>query len=180
MGARPKTLSTGAAFGEQVKAVRKLRGLTQEQLAKRLNMTRGTLAKIEANTEHRADGATVDELLSIAAALNVAPVHLLTPFEDDARVRVTGAGVFIAGRLRLWIRGGWPLRDDDDRGEYARTIPPSEFEQLMLQAARRRRDEGSPANEHYLPSVDTLDQALDHRDDRWTLEPHRDRQEENR
>lgn len=161
-----------------MKTVRKMRGLSVEELAKRLNVGASTVRKIEANTERRADRATIGELFAFAAAMNVAPVHLLAPFEGGWPVELPSRDQVWAGRLRTWIKCGWPLREDDDPREFFRTVPPDEFEEKLVQAARRAPDEATPADQFYLPDAGALDQALDHRDDRWTLEPHRDREGE--
>lgn len=59
---------------------------------------------------------TVDEWLVLAAALDVAPVHLLIPIEDDlAPYAVTPEATVGTGRARAWIRGLFPLPSTDER-----------------------------------------------------------------
>lgn len=92
-----------------------------------------TIAKVEKGGT-RANRAPLEEVLAFAAALGVAPVHLLAPLEDDATVQVTGAITAPAPRLRLWVRGGYPLRDDDAE-RFVSEMPRSEVRALLHQRA---------------------------------------------
>jgi hypothetical protein len=75
---------------------------------------------------------TVDELLILALALNVAPVHLLVPPDDyEAPYPVTATVTAPNHRVRGWIRGLYLLRRLPRVGDYRdffSEVPPDEFE----------------------------------------------------
>ncbi|GAB2836354.1 hypothetical protein GCM10027176_45870 [Actinoallomurus bryophytorum] len=100
----------------RVKEVRNKRGMKARDLATRCaelgmpHLSAATLSNIETGRPkdgQRTRDVTVDELVVLALALNVAPVHLLVPIDDDN----TGypATNVRAGRTREWIRGYHPL-----------------------------------------------------------------------
>jgi DNA-binding XRE family transcriptional regulator len=70
--------------------MREVRGkakISHVQLSKRLaalgvDMSRKALIELERQPPRRR--VSLDEALAIAAALGVAPIHLMVPFEDDA------------------------------------------------------------------------------------------------
>lgn len=62
-------------LGIAIAAIRKLRGMSQEQLAERANISRGHLAVIE--SPNTAVAFSVETLFSIADALGVTAVDLL-------------------------------------------------------------------------------------------------------
>lgn len=71
---------------------------------------------------------TVDELLALAAALNVAPTHLLVPPDDYRKpYRITSGTSERAVYVRHWIRGEIPLPGADPR-EYFAEVPRTEYE----------------------------------------------------
>jgi transcriptional regulator with XRE-family HTH domain len=121
----------------RVREVRGKRDLTIAGLAARCaelgapELTAQALYKLEGQ-RNRADRrprlVTVDELLILAAALNVAPVHLLVP-PDDYRepYRLTSTLSEGAAYVRHWIRGVIPLRDADPR-EYFAEVPLTEVD----------------------------------------------------
>jgi transcriptional regulator with XRE-family HTH domain len=122
----------------RVKQVRKRRVLTVADLAARCaelgapQLTAQALYKLEARRpgKLRPRPVTVDELLALALALNVAPVHLLVPPDDsDAPYQITET-VTVTSRFvaRGWIRGVAPLSGD-----------------------RREFDTEEPEGEHYSP-----------------------------
>lgn len=150
----PKTV--GQVFAERLLELRKRRGLTQEALAHRLAsefeypMHRATLAKIEAGST-RGENVTVKDVFAIAAALNVAPVYLITPADDEAQLLVTPNTEAPGGRVRDWTIGSSVLQPDlDDEAEYFTTRPPAEMKQLLRAArgapeSRARRAQSAPA-----------------------------------
>jgi transcriptional regulator with XRE-family HTH domain len=80
--------------GERVKKIRQDRRWTAEALAMRCppEITRSVIANIEtgrrdAHGQRRRD-VTVDELVSLAHALEVAPILLLAPLSDDESLKV--------------------------------------------------------------------------------------------
>ena len=62
-----------AEFGHRIKHLRKIRNLTQEQLATALHISTDHLSKIELGKR----GISIDLLLDISAALNVSFEYLL-------------------------------------------------------------------------------------------------------
>lgn len=119
-----------SVIAKRVREVRDRRGLTAEQLAERLvalgvNWQRSTVAKLE---NDKRENVTVTEWLALAAALNVAPVHLLIPpdaGEDDA-YQVTPETQVAATTARDWIRGRHPL-PGARRREFAAEAPDDEW-----------------------------------------------------
>jgi transcriptional regulator with XRE-family HTH domain len=120
----------------RVRQVRKRRDLTTDQLAARCaelgepELTTQALYKLEARRpgKLRPRPVTVDELLTLAAALNVAPVHLLVPIDDFGEsYRVTGEVSERAGYIREWIRGKLPLPGADPR-EFFSQVPRTEYD----------------------------------------------------
>lgn len=127
--------STWEVFARRVKAVREGRGWTQKQLAARLTeigfpTDRVTIHKIESGGT-RARNVPLREALAIAAALELAPVHLFAPLEDEAMVAVTETDVVPAAHLRDWIRGGSVLPGHNKR-RYLAEMPESELRQMSL------------------------------------------------
>jgi transcriptional regulator with XRE-family HTH domain len=66
-------------IGQNVKAFRKLRGMTQNDLAKKAKMQRAYIGFIEAGQKN----ISVNSLFTIAEALQIAPYLLLYPEMKD-------------------------------------------------------------------------------------------------
>jgi transcriptional regulator with XRE-family HTH domain len=126
----------------RVREVRTRRGLTTAQLAARCaalgapGLTAQALYKLEGQRDpakRRPRPVTVDELLALSAALNVAPVSLLVPPDDsDQPYAVTATVTASRFGVRAWIRGIGPLLDnggliDDDPREFHAEDPRGEF-----------------------------------------------------
>jgi len=143
---RAKTV--GQVFAERLRELRKRRGLTQETLARRLTsdfgypIHRATLARIEAGST-RGENVTVKDLFAVAAALNVAPVYLITGADDEALLMVTPDTEVPSGRVRDWTIGANVLRADlDNEAEYHTTRPPAEVAEIVRDARVARRARG--------------------------------------
>ncbi|MFD6889116.1 helix-turn-helix domain-containing protein [Streptomyces sp. NPDC059957] len=138
---------------ERVKEVRKRRGLTAVQLAERCaaigvpELTPQSVSNIETGRRDKAGArrryVTVDELVALAVALEVAPVHLLVPPHpsprwdggqhdpnDEAAYRLTPTRTEPSFMVRRFIRGETPLPGMDERAFYSE-IPPQEFAPLL-------------------------------------------------
>src|SRR6266700_5123069 len=98
----------------RVREVRGKRNLTVAELAGRCaglgapELTAQALYKLEQRRpgKLRPRPVKVDELLALAAALNVAPVHLLVPPDDFRKAyQLTGGISERAVYVRHWIRG---------------------------------------------------------------------------
>jgi len=110
MGA-PKSHPTPAqVFGARVREARLRREWSQSELARRLNIDRTTLNKIERGV--RGD-VSISQLFTFADVLHISPTHLLTPRAADGEVQLTPGRRMGAADARLWIRGSLPLSGDD-------------------------------------------------------------------
>lgn len=114
--------------------------MTQQQLVDRLGelglkMDRSTLNKLERG--HHAATAPLDKVFTIAAALEIPPLHLILPLEDDQPVAVTPSIVVDARLARAWVRG---LTTLPGRSMTLAELPPSELEHLVWRARTRGMD----------------------------------------
>jgi transcriptional regulator with XRE-family HTH domain len=152
-------LAPGQVVARRLREARLSAGLTQEQLSRRLaddvgyRLSRVAIAEIEAGRRR----VTVDDWLALAAALNVAPVHLVVPFESErlldkrygyfepaAMLRVGERLVMLPQEARSWIRGlvhhlsSHP--DTYDRFYRVETPPPQRYRlaQLAERVLRRK------------------------------------------
>ena len=120
----------------RIRQVRKRRGVSPADLAERCaalgaaDLTENVIENIEsrsARASKRPRPVTVDELLALAAALNVAPVHLLVPPDDYRKpYRLTSTVRETAVYVRHWIRGEIQLPGADPR-EYFGEVPLTEY-----------------------------------------------------
>jgi hypothetical protein len=122
----------------RVREVREKRRITAVDLAGRCaalgepQLTVQALYKLEGRREspksRRPRPVTVDELITLAIALNVAPVHLLVPPDDsDAPYQLTSKITARRFPVRGWIRGIGPIDPDADRREFYTEVPEGEF-----------------------------------------------------
>ncbi len=114
----------------QIRALRDKRRVSQQQLAEMLGETQSTIARIESGERSIA----VSELFRIAAALDCAPVYLLSG-------ELTGEDVPVAPKHRLtcaqvheWIVGIWPLPGADRRAYLLENISDAVAEQRVARA----------------------------------------------
>lgn len=156
-----------------MREARDARGWTQKQLAARLGelglqTDRATIARIESGGQ-RASRAPLDEVMAIAFALDVAPVHLLTPKQSDANIAVAPKHRFPAVRVREWIRGNDPL-GGDPLSYFLAEIPENERSAVLAKALRRsesavarmhRAAEPDAVRELERPAIEKLQQYLD-------------------
>jgi transcriptional regulator with XRE-family HTH domain len=123
---------------ERVKEVRKRRGWNNAALAAECakagaaQLTENVLENIEHGRRDKAGRrrrtVSVDELLTLAIALNVAPVHLLVPPDDpDEPYPVVGGVQARRFGVRAWIRGIGPIDPDADPREFGAEVPRGEF-----------------------------------------------------
>lgn len=123
--------------GKRVREVRRRHGWTAAQLAERCaeigapEITSSVVTDLETGRRDKATGRrrrsiTVDELLVLACALDVAPVHLLVPLEEG-KYWITPRRIDKAGIVRQWIRGREPLARMSRRF-YFTEVPDREWE----------------------------------------------------
>ena len=126
--------------GTRVRQVRVKRGWTTSQLAQRCeragapHLTPAVINDIETGRPTagvRRRNITVDELLALALALNIAPLHLVVPIEDSGEpYHVTPAVTESRWRVRKWVRGFAPLNPIpkvSDSRQYYSEVPDEEF-----------------------------------------------------
>ncbi|MEU2251166.1 helix-turn-helix transcriptional regulator [Streptomyces sp. NPDC019224] len=125
-----KVWSPTATVAERVREAREQRRLTAQQLADRLAAQgiawqRSTVAKLENGNR---ENVSLTEWLALAAALNVAPVHLLVPIDvaDDAAYQVTPETTVPVVVAREWIRGSRQL-PGERRREFTAQAPEGEW-----------------------------------------------------
>ncbi len=146
------------ALARRVREVRTARGWSAQELAQRCAalgmpaLDRSTIANIESGRRQRVG---VDELLVLALALGVAPVHLLVPLTEQWYAatpdRVTGTS-----RVREWVRGNYPMHGADVNDPAARS---ADREMYLSQRP-------APADDWTAPPEPTPEEREDRRRDR--------------
>jgi transcriptional regulator with XRE-family HTH domain len=125
----------------RVKELRGKRGLSAAALAKRMTelgvkWDRSIVANLEGG---RRQTVSVAELLALALALNVAPVHLLVPIDGpDEPYWVTPGLTYRRDGVRAWIRGVTSIDQDADWREFFAEVPKDEFYSVQGTPERRR------------------------------------------
>jgi transcriptional regulator with XRE-family HTH domain len=144
-----ESITAGQVFARRLRAVRTRRGWSQKALADRLAelgypVNRVTLTRIEqgglesANAEAvtRAKNVPLETVLAVSFALGVAPLHMIVPFDRDAKVSIISrkqpVGPIMA---RRWIAGLDTLLDEDPQFFFTET-PPEDVDELRAQALR--------------------------------------------
>jgi transcriptional regulator with XRE-family HTH domain len=133
MGKNPPTLLTpGAIIGRRVAEERKRQGLSQNDLVERLAaigrpMDRSNLGRIERGETT----GQLDNVVSLAIALGIAPVHLLVPRDDEEMVELTPTHRVPAKTARSWFMGAALLPDSDPHA-YVAAMSDEEQNRLAL------------------------------------------------
>lgn len=146
--------SPTATVAKRVREARRRRGLTADQLAQLLSeqgipWERSTVAKLENGNRQN---LTLGEWLALAVVLNVAPVHLLLPVDDDeGTYQVTPERTNQVDHTRGWIRGHWPL-PGSNVVQYQGEMPEAEQGRMYLPPAKNKADRinGIEASIHQL------------------------------
>lgn len=129
--------SPRVAVARAVATLRKRQGWSADDLAtecKALGMpslNRSVIANIESM---RRKYVTVDELCCLAYALDVAPVHLLVPMDEEEGVELdlfeaTPDRFLPVRQARKWVRGEWVPPGRDPRFYFA-NVPAEEFDAI--------------------------------------------------
>lgn len=88
-------------------------------------LDRAAISKIES----KARNVSLDEALMLAVALDVSPVHLFLPLDDDAPVQLAPKLAPVKARdVREWLRGRAPLPTTNEKTFRTAWIPDSEWE----------------------------------------------------
>jgi transcriptional regulator with XRE-family HTH domain len=105
---------TGRYLARNVARIRNAQGLSTVRLSQMLDgagrsISATAITRVESG-ERRVD---VDDLVALAAALNVNPSALLLPPTAEGSIEVTGAGTVSAAEAWEWMDGEHPLLDAD-------------------------------------------------------------------
>lgn len=162
--AKSTHLTVERVFGRRVREARERRGISQAELAEHLRFDRTVVSKIEKGQRK----VGIGEALAFAAALEVAPISLLTPRDDEEDVGITSELVLPAVLVRAWIRGQVGLPGGDPishlaelpvseqreffRGPFRQELPPN----LRISPLVRALGGGQA-----VPSDEVVDQAID-------------------
>jgi transcriptional regulator with XRE-family HTH domain len=111
-----KPVEVGQVFAARLREARNARGWTQQELANAMEalgapMDRTTIAKLEKGQRQ----ARVEELVALAAALDVSPLYLILPLRIDTTVRLTPKLTVEAIEALKWARGEGPLDPANER-----------------------------------------------------------------
>jgi transcriptional regulator with XRE-family HTH domain len=138
----------------RVKEARRSAGWTQADLAARLEeLGHGQIGQAAvARLENGKRAVRIDELFALGVALGVSPVHLLTPLEDEAEVKLTRSLTVPAPLARAWLRGLMALPGGKIR---LAEMPESEQRRVVQQLAYREMTRGTRD-----PSVSPLVRSL--------------------
>jgi transcriptional regulator with XRE-family HTH domain len=132
-------VTAGEAFAARVKQVRERKGWKQHDLSRRLGelgypMDRVTLSKIERGGL-RTRNVKLEEVLAIALALEVSPVFLIVPYEQEARLQVAPNVRPSTGAVaRGWVEGRWTLTQEEDQRFFFTEQPPERLALYMEEA----------------------------------------------
>ncbi|WP_281155155.1 helix-turn-helix transcriptional regulator [Streptomyces sp. HYC2] len=111
---------TAATVAANLRRIRKARGLTVYTLSDKVEEAGRTIHPAAiSKIERQERQTTVDNLMALAAALNVTPSALLLPPDDDPgqTIAITGAGPVPADLAWDWVDGARPLTvPDGDQG----------------------------------------------------------------
>lgn len=122
-------------FRERLREFRQARHLSQAQLAARVNaqggvVTQTTITRLERGPRE----VTLDEMLSLARALNVSPLALLLPTGDAGEVMSIDGVQVTAGKVVDWFLGHSPI----DRGIEAQLAYFSALPSYLLEVRDRQ------------------------------------------
>jgi hypothetical protein len=123
--------------GAAVKDARTRHGWRREDLADKCaalgapHLTAPLIYDIESGRRNRDTGkrrrqVSADDVLVLALALDVAPVHLMIPLDDDAQVALTDTISEPAQLVRSWVRGPHAFAGTDRRMFYS-YVPEAEL-----------------------------------------------------
>lgn len=171
--------SPSDAVGQRIKELRKRRGWSLADLARACaekagadQLTENVIENIEHGRKGR-DGrrrrmVTVDELLVFADALDVAPIHLLVPIEDEEYPALPNH-VDSTRAVRAWIRGDYFLENRTDLRVFTSEVPAHEFGRTRIpdETATFERTQEDGQAERRTVHVDSLEYVRRSRSAEW-------------
>jgi len=126
----PKAIRPALLFGERVRAARERQRLSLADLStKTARLGKKLDSSMIARIERGETRAALEHVWLLAAALGVAPVHLITPKDDSTTLYVAPKFKVPAVDARAWVRGE-RLPPGADRLAYLAEIPESELRPL--------------------------------------------------
>lgn len=133
---------------QRVRELREGRGWSTSDLAARCafagmpSLNRAVLANIELGRRAR---VSIDEILVLAYVLDVAPLHLFIPVDDEKTpsVRATAQLCVPPHVMRRWVRGWLPLPGQKSR-IYRTEIPGAEWEEMERRLTGPAGEAGTP------------------------------------
>lgn len=134
--------AASAVLAAQLAGMRERReGMSAAKLADRVKELGGKLDRVAiSKIENGARGVSLDEALILAAALDIAPLHLFLPLDDNANARIAPEIEVSARQARRWVRGQEPLPGMDER-IFRTEVPRSEWEAAQQPSAEEERAE---------------------------------------
>jgi len=108
-GDLPETMRPSEVFAHRLREVRTARGMSQAKLARLMTDAGRPLSKVALlRIENGRRGLSLDEALTLAELLNVAPAHLLSP-PDGAYAMLTDGHGISGNEMRIWLLFGGEL-----------------------------------------------------------------------
>jgi transcriptional regulator with XRE-family HTH domain len=99
-------------MGDRIKEVRKLRGLTQEELAQKLGLKDSAIAKYESGRVENIKRSVISEM---ARVLECSPVYLLCLDEDNDSLPANKTSVFDVSNVEKEIIKAYRQADSIDK-----------------------------------------------------------------
>lgn len=99
-------------MGDRIKEVRKLRGLTQEELAQKLGLKDSAIAKYESGRVENIKRSVISEM---ARVLECSPVYLLCLDEDSDSLPINKTSVFDVSNIEKEIIKAYRQADNIDK-----------------------------------------------------------------
>jgi transcriptional regulator with XRE-family HTH domain len=126
----PQAIRPARLFGERVRTARDRQRLSLAELsAKTARLGKKLDSSMIARIERGETRAALEHVMLLAAALGVAPVHLITPQSDDTTLYVAPKFKVPAPSARAWVRGE-VIPPGADALAYFAELPVSEQQRL--------------------------------------------------